>query len=754
MSMRLGRCLVGIVAAAFVLGLEFASGARADDVLSFHVPDRQFQPAEVPNWIWDRPLETVVVSLEQIDVAAKAGIQIAHIANGGAAYYPLKRDDPKSGMPAKNSESLKAQVARCNGYGMKTICAMWPYPPQEMMKMHPEWIGRSKDDDSIEKEALADPTKLIGMCFNSPWGDHLVECMAEIVHDYKVDGFSFDGGYHPYVCYCKSCKEKYKKETGRDIPAKVDLENIDYRIYLLWFDGKLEDWYRRANVRLRQVNPEAAMCTWTTNAGRFGHFLTSPRVMSQRLNMLFGLPVQEWWLDEANQGGSVIPAFGAAYMRAVTGNRVGACEPYFMSRGNPYGDDSLPAHETFCRAMLAITNGSLCAEYIGQGPRALSDFKAVRQRSKWLTRIEQMPWAAMLFSEQTRQFYGLTQVYERYLPHPLGVFRTAMEEHLPLNIITDWESVRPERLAKYKVLVLPNAACLSNDQLETIRNYVRNGGGLVASCDTSFFDEIGRPRGAFGLADLFGVSYQGRAADSAKRADIDLNFARAIDESYWKNRTGVNTLTWSEGSASTKAILQDPRLNELVPGRRVTFKGPAVKVSEPKDPAELVMRMSPEGQTQSMPAVIMRTYGKGRVVYMPAGLDAGYYSYWYPYERRVLAAAMQWAAREAFPIEVKAPMCVQTTFFEQSNKEGRRLVIHLYNGMISTAQHGKPDVDVPLREESVPIAGVSLRFQGLPITRFHLEPEGKTLEAKKDGNAVVVEIPPLAVHSMLIGELE
>jgi hypothetical protein len=64
---------------------------------------------------------------------------------------------------------------------------------------------------------------------------------------------------------------------------------------------------------------------------RYGHFLTSPRVMSARMNLLFDSPVQEWWLDEVNLGASVVPAFGAAYVRALTGGRTGASEPYIMS---------------------------------------------------------------------------------------------------------------------------------------------------------------------------------------------------------------------------------------------------------------------------------------------------------------------------------------------------------------------------------------------------------------------------------------
>ena len=129
----------------------------------------------------------------------------------------------------------------------------------------------------------------------------------------------------PATIFCK--KSPDNRATGRTFPSKIDLTSDDYKIYLLWADTKLENWYRKLHVRLRQVNPQAAVYTWTTNAGCYGHFLTSPRVMLARMNLLFDSPVQEWWLDEVNLGSSVVPAFGAAYVRAETGGRTGASEP-------------------------------------------------------------------------------------------------------------------------------------------------------------------------------------------------------------------------------------------------------------------------------------------------------------------------------------------------------------------------------------------------------------------------------------------
>ena len=58
----------------------------------------------------------------------------------------------------------------------------------------------------------------------------------------------------------------------------------------------------------------------------------------------------------------------------------------------------------------------------------------------------------------------------------------------------------------------------------------------------------------------------------------------------------------------------------------------------------------------------------------------------------------------------------------------------------------------PLREESIPIHGIRIRFDGPPPARFHVEPGGVALEGRRDGDSMVVEIPPLERHAMLVAE--
>src|SRR5439155_1615989 len=61
----------------------------------------------------------------------------------------------------------------------------------------------------------------------------------------------------------------------------------------------------------------------------------------------------------------------------------------------------------------------------------------------------------------------------------------------------------------FKTMILPNIAALGDAQCEQLRTFVKNGGSLIATYETSLYDEWGVRRKDFGLADLFGVMWNG-----------------------------------------------------------------------------------------------------------------------------------------------------------------------------------------------------------------------------------------------------
>src|SRR5262249_47641126 len=87
-------------------------------------------------------------------------------------------------------------------------------------------------------------------------------------------------------------------------------------------------------------------------------------------------------------------------------------------------------------------------------------------------------------------------------PHQSFMLATQVliQAKIPFDIIFD-DNLR--NLSKYLVLVLPNQECFSDQELNLIRNFVKQGGGLVATEHSSLLTEWRRRRNGFRLQDLF-----------------------------------------------------------------------------------------------------------------------------------------------------------------------------------------------------------------------------------------------------------
>ncbi|MCL5271695.1 MAG: beta-galactosidase trimerization domain-containing protein, partial [bacterium] len=97
----------------------------------------------------------------------------------------------------------------------------------------------------------------------------------------------------------------------------------------------------------------------------------------------------------------------------------------------------------------------------------------------------------------------------------LGLASMLMEEHIPYVHLFD-NTLDKDTLDQFKVILLPNVACLSEEACAALIGYVERGGRLIATYETSLYDEWGNRRPDFALANLFGVSYR-RTVDKVAR---------------------------------------------------------------------------------------------------------------------------------------------------------------------------------------------------------------------------------------------
>ena len=715
-------------------------------------PFRAIQP---PRWLEDLTCLTYCFSVSDAatrDIATAAGSQMSEMGFVNPIYVAYSSEYLHRKDPGVAADALSREIADYKRRHVRILGVVPPGLQGEIYSTHPEWRKISTNTTQIP---VIDPASADiggGLCLLGPWGDRLIDILSEVLkRNPDVDGFSFDGLHHAGVCYCANCRATYRKEKGEEIP-NPDMNSAEFRRFVRWQDRQLEQLIIRIQTRLKQIKPEVALVSWTTNAGRFGHLLDIPRNMSARTNLLLDAPDQEFWMDETNRGNTLMPAFANAVIWAASDHRIAFSSPYLFSHGNPYGPDSFPGEEAIRRAMLAITWGARPSLAIAQPaplkPAVMQIIREIKRVTPWITHVSEAPWAALLLSDNTRCFYGRDpgRVEERYIANVLGTFRACVEEHLPVSIIEDW-NLTAKDLSRYKVLLIPNSACLSEPQMQAIRDYVRNGGGLVASMDASLFTEAGEPRKNFGLSDVFGVNYIGAPHTTpAGKQKLDENFLKGLDASYWEKRKNIFDFTPGDSMRRSQ-----PRLHDLIGDQPVVFKGQASEVRIIDNSTAVAATFTLRGSSgPPQPAIVNRAFGKGKVCYFAVGTDSANYLYAYPYYRVLLANAIRSVASEPPAVTVSAPMCVHFTQFLQQNAHRNRVIVHLFNDLNTTAGHAKPDDDVPLREEVVPIHDIRLHFNFTDIAGIRLEPEGIQLTGKRVSGGIEIVVPKLNIHTMVV----
>ena len=115
---------------------------------------------------------------------------------------------------------------------------------------------------------------------------------------------------------------------------------------------------------------------------------------------------------------------------------------------------------------------------------------------------------ALLFSERTAgiDYYKPGNIGGDYLSNQIGIYRALAQEHIQCDPIHA-TGLTKQQLANYKVLILSNARSLTIGQMTLIRNWVKQGGYLIATGSSSLYDRWGRKQKDYQLKDLFGLSY-------------------------------------------------------------------------------------------------------------------------------------------------------------------------------------------------------------------------------------------------------
>ena len=240
------------------------------------------------------------------------------------------------------------------------------------------------------------------------------------------------------------------------------------------------------------------------------------------------------------------------------------------------------------------------------------------------------------------------------------MYHALVEARIPFDMVHE-ACLTPERIDRYRVLVLANAAALSDAQCAALSAYVRRGGRMVATFETSLYDEWGSRRPDFGLADLFGVSVIGEPDGPMRNSYLSLD----VDPATARRHPIL------DGLDDAPRIINGVWRLRVQP--RAAFPSPLTLIpSYPDLPMEDVY---PRVEKTDEREVYLREVGSGRVVYFPWDIDRTFYDVLNADHGRLLANAIRWAADETPPVSVTGRGVIDVAVWRQRSS----MTVHLVN---------------------------------------------------------------------------
>jgi len=261
-----------------------------------------------------------------------------------------------------------------------------------------------------------------------------------------------------------------------------------------------------------------------------------------------------------------------------------------------------------------------------------------------------------------------------------GIYETLLRGRFAFDFVHE-DRLEPERLAKYRALLLPNVAMLSDSQCHQIREYARAGGSLLATFETSLYDENLVPRADFALADLFGASKAGDPIGTNGNPYYARITDPASEHPILHGFTGTNWLPGAQNRIPLKPV-QDPLLT-VVPGF-VRY------------PPELAY--PPVSHTQE-PAVVLRESGNSRTAWIAGDVERTFWLTGHGDLLRLLHNTIRWLTRNESPVTVDGPGFIELFCWE--TRPG--YAIHLLNYSNANAFHGWLQSVEPIGEQRIAI---------------------------------------------------
>jgi hypothetical protein len=297
-----------------------------------------------------------------------------------------------------------------------------------------------------------------------------------------------------------------------------------------------------------------------------------------------------------------------------------------------------------------------------------------------------------------------------------GIYDVLLRGRFAFDFVHE-DRLDPERLRKYRALLLPNVAMLSDRQCRQIADYVGSGGSIMASFETSLYDENLDRRRDFGLAEMLGIAKAGEVIGTNGNAyygrieDLDPVHQHPILEGF----RDTNWLPGAQNRVPLK-LVQSPVLT-VVPGF-VRY------------PPELAY---PAVSHTDEPAVVLRESGSSRIAYFPGDIERTYWLTGHGDLLRLLHNTIRWITRDERIVNVEGEGFIEMLAWETTPG----YAVHLLNYTNPDAHHGWIQSTFPLGPQAVAMK----LSPGVKASSVELLKAGHSVPLTQEGQLLHFTVP-------------
>ena len=622
-------------------------------------------------------------------------------AGGIVAYYPSRFPLQHRAQFLNGRDLYGELVEAAHRDGLVVMARMDSNrTAEDFYQAHPGWFARQLDG-----EPYRSADKYI-TCINSPYyDDYLPDVMREIIERSHPEGLtdnSWAGLGRASICYCENCERKFRAKSGRPVPRKADWDDPVYRQWILWsYARRTEVWEMNNRVTRGAGGPN---CIWSgMNSGSVTEQANSFRDLKEICGRAAIMMLDHQRRDDSTgfqQNGDA----GKRVHQLMGWDKLAPESMAMYEAGrSSFRVASKPAAEARMWMIAGIAGGiQPWWHYVGAYHEDRRMYRTPGPVMRWhkaneayLVHRKPVASVGLLWSQRNTDFYGRDDAGELVDAPYEGFAQALIRARIP------YLPVHADDLdaAAFRVLILANAGALSDAQCAAIRRFVERGGSLIATGESTLYDEWGDPRTDFALADLLHVHTAGKPARRATPHRASLHTYLRLHPELRARVDGPKNGKEPRIAGERHPTLKGFEETDLIPfgGVLPTLKmdqgaiAPLTFVPEfPVYPPETAwMRTDDSG----VPGLVLNETGTGaRIAYLAADLDRRYMRELLPDHGNLLANLVRWAARDNLPLRVHGPGLIDCHLYRQQN----RLVLHLVNLTSTGAWRSPMDELIPI----------------------------------------------------------